>query len=89
MKRLSPLFDILIQIIRAVIKTLDDWFKAKVRPNNERLAVGAAFDLTRSKSELMAENALLRQQLIVLKRQTKRPLGQITLSVLKRTESVA
>jgi len=30
-------------------------------------------DLTRSKSELMLENALLRQQLIVLQRQTKRP----------------
>jgi hypothetical protein len=30
-------------------------------------------DLGRSKSELMAENALLRQQLIILKRQVKRP----------------
>ena len=30
-------------------------------------------DLTRSKSELMLENALLRQQLIVLQRQVKRP----------------
>src|SRR5690242_3564269 len=30
-------------------------------------------DLGRSKSELLAENALLRHQLIVLKRQVKRP----------------
>src|SRR5439155_4401907 len=30
-------------------------------------------DLSRSKSELIAENALLRQQLIVLRRQVKRP----------------
>jgi putative transposase len=30
-------------------------------------------DLSRSKSELIAENALLRQQLIILKRQVKRP----------------
>jgi hypothetical protein len=30
-------------------------------------------DLTRSKSELVAENALLRQQLIILRRQVKRP----------------
>jgi putative transposase len=30
-------------------------------------------DLARSKSELVAENALLRQQLIVLRRQVKRP----------------
>jgi putative transposase len=73
LKLLSPLFDILIQLVRVVIKHLNDWFKAKTKPNNERLAVGAAFDLTRSRSELMAENALLRQQLIVLKRQIKRP----------------
>jgi hypothetical protein len=30
-------------------------------------------DLGRSKSELIAEDALLRQQLIILKRQVKRP----------------
>jgi len=36
--------------------------------------MSAAVDLTRSKSEeLVLENALLRQQLIVLQRQTKRP----------------
>ena len=73
MKRLSLLYDILIQIVKPVIKHFDDWFKAKTKPSIERLAVGAAFDLTRSKSELMAENALLRQQLIVLNRQIKRP----------------
>jgi hypothetical protein len=32
-----------------------------------------ALDLTRSKSELVLENALPRQQLIVLQRQVKRP----------------
>jgi transposase InsO family protein len=31
-------------------------------------------DLTRSKAELLAENALLRQQLIILRRQIKRPV---------------
>jgi putative transposase len=31
-------------------------------------------DLVRSKSELVAENALLRQQLIILRRQVKRPV---------------
>ena len=44
-----------------------------VRPDSDSLAVGAALDLTRSKSELVLENALLRQQLIVLQRQVKRP----------------
>jgi hypothetical protein len=34
---------------------------------------GIVADGTRSKTELMLENALLRQQLIVLKRQVKRP----------------
>jgi len=37
------------------------------------LAAGSVADLTRSKTAVMAENALLRQQLIVLKRQIARP----------------
>jgi putative transposase len=45
------------------------------RPHNssDSLAFGTARDLARSKSELILENALLRQQLIVLQRQGKRP----------------
>jgi putative transposase len=35
--------------------------------------VGVVSDLTRSKQDLMLENALLRQQLLVVKRQVKRP----------------
>jgi fido (protein-threonine AMPylation protein) len=35
--------------------------------------LGALADPGRGKSELMAENALLRQQLIILRRQVKRP----------------
>jgi putative transposase len=46
-----------------------DWTK----PLTLSLPFGTLTDLVRSKSELMAENALLRQQLIVLKRQVKRP----------------
>ena len=37
------------------------------------LVLGTVMDLTRSKPELIAENALLRQQLIVLTRPAKRP----------------
>ena len=37
------------------------------------LAIGAARDLTRTRSALVAENALLRQQLIVLRRNISRP----------------
>jgi putative transposase len=35
---------------------------------------GALGDLTRTKAELLAENALLRQQLLILRRQVKRPV---------------
>jgi len=44
-----------------------------ITPLNSSLPLGTLADLTRSKAELMAENALLRQQLIILKRQVKRP----------------
>jgi len=42
-------------------------------PLTSSLPLGILADLVRSKSEVMAENALLRQQLIILKRQVKRP----------------
>jgi transposase InsO family protein len=45
-----------------------------VRPVATRsVALGTATDLVRSRRELVAENALLRQKLIVLARSTKRP----------------
>ena len=46
-----------------------DWTK----PSNTSLILGTVVDLARSKSELVAENALLRQQLIILRRHVKRP----------------
>jgi len=46
-----------------------DWIK----PLSPSLPLGTLADLARTKSELVAENALLRQQLIILKRQVKRP----------------
>jgi hypothetical protein len=46
-----------------------DWTK----PSNTSLMLGTVVDFARSKSELVAENALLRQQLIILRRQVKRP----------------
>jgi putative transposase len=48
---------------------LADWTK----PSNTSLVLGTMTDLSRSKSELVAENALLRQQLIILSRYVKRP----------------
>src|SRR6266853_328084 len=43
------------------------------KPLNTSLVLGSVTDLFRSKSQLVAENALLRQQLIILRRQVKRP----------------
>lgn len=48
-------------------------FKRRTRPHTLSLTVGALTDVTRTRSDLIAENALLRQQLIVLRRQVKRP----------------
>jgi hypothetical protein len=56
-------------LCRGAKQRLRQW----TRPGNDSLAAGTALDLTRSKPELMLENALLRQQLIVLQRQVKRP----------------
>jgi putative transposase len=45
-----------------------------LKPSTTSLALGTFADLTRGKAELLAENALLRQQLIILCRQVKRPV---------------
>jgi hypothetical protein len=44
------------------------------KPLTSSLMLETLTDLGRSKSQLIAENALLRQQLIILRRQVKRPL---------------
>ncbi len=57
-------------------KTLD-WLQERVKlwikPATSVLIIGTLSDLTRSHADLVVENAMLRQQLIVLKRQIKRP----------------
>ena len=42
-------------------------------PSHTPLVLGTVMDLARGKSELIAENALLRQQLVIIRRQIKRP----------------
>jgi putative transposase len=56
------------------VKVLRARFVHWTKPLTSSLPLGTLADLGRSKSELIAENALLRQQLIVLKRQVKRPV---------------
>jgi transposase InsO family protein len=61
-------------LAHAAVRTVRRRLTNALRPAaTSSLALGAATDLVRSKAELIAENALLRQQLIVLARATKRP----------------
>src|SRR6266508_2799185 len=67
LERLRPLA---LTTIRALERCVVRW----TRPSTSTsLVLGAAADLVRSRSELVAENALLRQQLIVLARTANRP----------------
>ena len=55
------------------MKRIGDAIRSAVKPAAGGLVPGLVADLTRSYTELLTENALLRQQLIVLRRCTKRP----------------
>ena len=68
---LPPLLCSLWTVLRPVAKKAEERFKRWTKPVT--LLEGAAADLLRTKPELIAENALLRQQLIVLERQVKHP----------------
>jgi hypothetical protein len=48
-------------------------FRQWTKPVDNTLVLSTILAVTRSKSELVLENALLRQQLIVLRQQIKRP----------------
>jgi putative transposase len=58
---------------RAVVQALRRCLVAATKPAPPALTVEAVTDLVRTKPELVAENALLRQQLLVLRRSVKRP----------------
>ena len=59
-----------------ILRWLQERIKLWTKPATSVLIIGVLSDLTRSHTDLVVENALLRQQLIMLKRQIKRP--QIT-----------
>ena len=63
----NPIAGLIIALGRAV--------RCLLRParSGAKLMINAVGDLTRSRPELIAENALLRQQLIVLRRRIERP----------------
>ncbi len=57
----------------AVVQALRRRLAATTKPATTRLVAGALTDLVRDKPELIAENALLRHQLLVLRRRVTRP----------------
>jgi putative transposase len=66
---LPPLKRLMDPLVRGLQARFLQW----TRPFTSCLPLQTLTDLGRSKAELIAENALLRQQLIILRRQVKRP----------------
>ena len=72
----TPLIPVLIplkQRIALCFHALYDSIVRWMKPRSTSLLLGTLADLAKGKSELLVENALLRQQLIILHRQVKRP----------------
>jgi putative transposase len=61
------------QMTSMCLQSLHHRFVDWTKPSTTSLLLGTVADQARSKSELVAENALLRQQLLILRRQVKRP----------------
>ena len=66
---IDPVINAWKQFVNQVGQLIKQW----TRPLVSRLLLGSLADMTRSRADLVAENALLRQQLIILRRQVKRP----------------
>ena len=62
------------RLLDGCLDALSSRFTRWTKPLRISFPISTLTDLGRSKSELIAENALLRQQLIVLRRQVKRPM---------------
>ena len=82
------MFTSILTACKSFINRVKAQLKKLTKPATATLAAGAVSDLPRSKSDLIVENAILRQQLIVLKRSVKRPKftngDRIRLSFLAR-----
>jgi hypothetical protein len=67
------MFTAVINNCKSFLNSIKHQLKKITKPSTATIAAGALSDLPRSKSDLIAENAILRQQLIVLNRQVNRP----------------
>jgi len=57
----------------SLVLRLERFFLLLTQPTRHSIPLATLTDLTRSRSQLIAENALLRPQLIILERQVKKP----------------
>jgi len=70
---MSSLVNRFIRRIRSALVSLDHASLQLTRPSCCSALLGFAFDISRSKAQLVAENALLRQQLVILHCQVDKP----------------
>jgi putative transposase len=68
-----PFTSFFLQLFRILSNRVEVIFRRLTSPQPNSLVRGMLADLACSKTQLIAENALLRQQLIILHRQVKRP----------------
>jgi hypothetical protein len=62
-----------LNVCKNFVNKIKHAIKKFTKPTTATLVVGTLSDLPRSRADLLAENAMLRQQLIVLNRSVKRP----------------
>ncbi len=67
------MFTAILNACQSFLNRVKAQLKKITKPTTATLTVGAMSDLARNKNDLIVENAMLRQQLIVLKRSVKRP----------------
>ncbi len=68
-----PVTTLISHLVRSLINRLEKWLFGYLRPSRASPVLVTLGDLTRTRAELIAENALLRHQLGILRRQVKRP----------------
>jgi hypothetical protein len=67
------MFTAIVNACETIINRIKNKIKQLTKPTTPSLAFGTISDLPHSKTDLIAENTILRQQVIVLNRQVKRP----------------
>ena len=61
------------KMAQSMFNTVERRFRAWTEPASDSMVGGVAVDLVKSKQQVILENAFLRQQVIMLKRQIARP----------------